>query len=261
MKTSEDREKHGTLVSMPRMAQKRSVNASREMSGDRRPPLAEAFQAKEARLQELVKDRDRFATFLQSAVLERLYRLQRPPHARSTGRRREPAQGGVLKIPYREIRQIAQDVRAEILSLEADVVTGFEFEAELRQLASASRHFAGLCIVPFVDPQCPALTREEGHRLLCIARSLLGSAMRCDGITEISMSLLCTGRQIRFLVYESGSQWPSRGLSVDLAELTVQADRIGGRVLVSRQPKFELTVLLDAAAVPPAASDFGTRVQ
>jgi len=252
MKVHEPGEKLATLVAMPSLPQRRKTPSAGELPPDHQGFLTEALRAKDARLQELLQDRGRFTHLLQNEVLEPLYRLEETFSSAKTGSTRQfgnHARGGLQ--PDKQVRQIIQGIRERILSLEADVITGFEFESELHQLAKAGRHFGNLGVSVSVDPRCVALlTQEEGRRLLCVARSLLAGTLRCPGVRSLDMTLQAIKHRIRFVLHESGTRGSDEGPQVNLDEIGAHVGGIGGRVLLRRRPRFELTVLLDTA--PPA---------
>ncbi|MBX3236338.1 MAG: hypothetical protein KF814_09310 [Nitrospiraceae bacterium] len=242
MKPREPREKLAAVVRLPSLPQRHKPVPASELAQDQHRLLTEALRAKDARLQELLQDRDRFTHVLQNEVLEPLYQLEA---TFSPGKTRDRQAAG---HPGKQMRRIIQGVRERILSLEADVITGFEFESELHQLAAAARHFGNLGVTISVDPRSVALlTQEESRRLLCVARSLLASTLRCSGMRNLDMMLISAKQHIRFVLLEDGTHRTTAGPRINIDEIDAHVAGIGGRVMLRRRPRFELTVVLSTA--------------
>ncbi len=253
LRADQDRvgKQRGTLVNFP---SSRSPQSEGAMGGDESSPtnmvLTDALRAKDERLNRLVHERERFIHDLQSCILHALYAIQTGLNSVGPTRERPPAvtptPAGLLR---KRVNTLIRAVREKIFALERDTATGFELEAELRQLATVCRHFGDVMMTLSIDPYAASLlTREESRHLLQIARVVTFDSIRRHEASHLTIRLRNTNGRVCFNFKEGGKR-PCRDshrkLEMGLRSIPAQARRIGGRLAVRLQPHREISIVLD----------------
>ena len=256
-----DREKpdkqRGTVVHFPfsRCPQSEAAMGSDDPSPTHNM-LTDALRAKDERLNRLVHDRERFVHDLQSCILHSLYAIQTGLNAVRPSRERTQA---VTHIPAgllrKRVNTLIRAVRDKIFTLERDTATGFELEAELRQLVAVCRHFGDMMITLSIDPHTASLlTREESRHLLHIAQAVTFDSIRRYEASRLTISLRNVKGRVCFNLKEDGrrlSREPHTKDEMGLRSIPAQARRIGGRLAVRSKPHREISIVLDVGPERP----------
>ena len=146
-------------------------------------------------------------------------------------------------------------VRDKIFTLERDTATGFELEAELRQLVSVCRHFGDMIITLSIDPHAASLlTREESRHLLHIAQAVTFDSIRRYEASRLTISLKHLNGRVCFNLKKDGkrlSPEPHTKDAMGLRSIPAQARRIGGRLAIRSKPRREISIVLDVGPERP----------
>ena len=154
--------------------------------------LTDAFRAKDERLNRLYTTGNGSFTTCKAASFTSLYAIQTGLNAVRPSRERTSATlthlpAGLLR---KRVKSLIRAVRDKIFALERDTATGFELEAELRQLVSVCRHFGDMMITLSIDPHAASLlTREESRHLLHIAQAVTFDSLRRYEASRLTIGL------------------------------------------------------------------------
>ena len=245
------RKRSGVVVEFP-IAQMQQASGSQDAaetsSGHR--ILTEALRAKDERLSELVRDRERFIHDLQDGVLQSLYAVRMDIETVDETRGQQSMRTSrPLRRVIKQITALIQDVRAKIFALESATTTGFELERELRRLVTVCGDLGSTGMTLSVDPDIAGvLTREESYHLLHIAQAVVFDSTRRHEADRFSISLRQVQSQVCFKLMEHRARFV-RVTSFDqgprLQHILDQVHRIGGRLTIRSKPTLSVSVWLN----------------
>jgi signal transduction histidine kinase len=218
-----------------------------QVTSDLRTSLEQNIQAKEtlsqseARLRQILNERERMAQDLHDSTIQSLFAiglsLERCQRLVSTAHDEVATQ---LSTAVAGLKAVIRDLRGYILGLESPISNGRALEAALTSLVNDMNNSSQLHCLLHVSPEAAErLTPEQAAQLLPIAREAASNSLRHAAARTISLTLQLHDGAVRLMVEDDGVGFDAATVhrhGYGLNNMQKRAGSLGGRLEVQSEP-------------------------
>lgn len=218
-----------------------------QVTSDLRTSLEQNIQAKEtlsqseARLRQILNQRERMAQDLHDSTIQSLFAiglsLERCQRLVSTAHDEVATQ---LSTAVAGLKAVIRDLRGYILGLESPISNGRALEAALTSLVNDMKNSSQLhCLLDVSPEAAELLTPEQAAQLLPIAREAAGNSLRHAAARTISLTLQLHDGAVRLMVEDDGVGFDAATVhrhGYGLNNMQKRAGSLGGRLEVQSEP-------------------------